>query len=371
MDLRLLRKYKEWKEAGGKELNWDELANENLDEAIPIDRDPINKHKKDDQLARQNNSTNIAQSFSETDNPLMTQPNDTSSPMPAKNQTLNEKEVLLKHIGPSPYDPPPEGYKRVPNGWKIKKIEHQTKATSSKRFDELFLDKIKGPVNKKKDRFQRYDLRTKAISQPKHLTEFPRKKEEFETKNKKLKTTAKKANQNPKQKKSINTNVKVVTSSSESEHEMSSSIHTDSESENDSEKESIDGNSIEIEHILNHGMSDNNIQNILQKTWDNIFLPVKEQDMKEKWYAIIYMGKKVHHTFIARLQKRFIADSDGPVQPIECVCLKEKLGFSDTVFEEEANPRSEIIVISDVMIGPLKFGMAGRRKWNVPKLLEN
>ena len=46
-------------------------------------------HKKDDQLARQNSSNNIAQSFSETDNLLMTQPNDTSSSMPAKNQKLN------------------------------------------------------------------------------------------------------------------------------------------------------------------------------------------------------------------------------------------------------------------------------------------
>ena len=100
-DPRVLQKYKEWKEAGGKELNWDELANEYLDEAIPIERAPINAHEKDDQLARQSSSTNIAQSFSETDN-LLTQPNDTSSPMPAKNQTLNEKEVLLKHVGPFP-----------------------------------------------------------------------------------------------------------------------------------------------------------------------------------------------------------------------------------------------------------------------------
>ena len=46
----------------------------------------------------------------------MTQPNDTSSPIPAKNQTLNKKEVLLKHLGSFPYDPPPEGYKWVPNG---------------------------------------------------------------------------------------------------------------------------------------------------------------------------------------------------------------------------------------------------------------
>ena len=89
---------------------------------------------------------------------------------------------------------------------------------------------------------------------------------------------------------------------------------------------------------------------------------MNKQDIKEKWYVIICISKKVPHTFIARLQKRFRADSDGPVEAIECGYLKEKLGFSDTVFEEETNPRSEIIVISDVIIGPLKCGMAGRRK---------
>ena len=65
----------------------------------------------------------------------------------------------------------------------------------------------------------------------------------------------------------------MVTSSSESEHEMSSSIHMDNKSKNDfdystngSEKESIDGNSTAIEHILNHEVPDNNIQEVLWKT---------------------------------------------------------------------------------------------------------
>ena len=65
----------------------------------------------------------------------------------------------------------------------------------------------------------------------------------------------------------------MVKSSSEIEDEMSSSIHTDSERENDfhnstnkSEEEGVNGNSTEIEHILNHEMSDNNIQSILWKT---------------------------------------------------------------------------------------------------------
>ena len=76
-------------------------------------------------------------------------------------------------------------------------------------------------------------------------------------------------------------------------------------------------------------------------------------------------GKKCPHTFVARLQKRFRGDSDGPIKAIGCVWLKEKLGFSDTVLEEEVSPRSEIIVVSDIKIGTIKCEMAGRQKWNV------
>ena len=121
------KEWKEWKEAAGKELNWNELANDNLDEAILIDRAPNNTHEKDDQLARQSSSTNIAQSFSEIDNLLMTKPNDTSSPMPAKNQALNEKEVLLKHIVPLPYDPLPEGMVGKLKRLNIKHKQHHQK----------------------------------------------------------------------------------------------------------------------------------------------------------------------------------------------------------------------------------------------------
>lgn len=59
------------------------------------------------------------------------------------------------------------------------------------------------------------------------------------------------------------------------------------------------------------------------------------------------MGKKVPNTFTARLQKRFRADSDGPVEAMGCLCLKEKLGFSDRVFEDELNSQSETTVIPE------------------------
>lgn len=97
-------------------------------------------------------------------------------------------------------------------------IEHQTKATWSNNFDELFFNKIKGPFNNKKGRSQRCDRSAKIISQQKYLSEFKTKKEESDTKNKKAKTTTKQANQKPKQKKTITTNIKVIISRNESEH---------------------------------------------------------------------------------------------------------------------------------------------------------
>lgn len=115
-DPRLPRKQKVWKEAGINDLNWDELASDYIDDAIPIDTAPNNTHEKDDQVAIQSSSTNTTQSFSETDYLSMTQSNDTSSPIPAKNQKLNEKEFLLKHIEPFPQDPPLEKCNCVPNG---------------------------------------------------------------------------------------------------------------------------------------------------------------------------------------------------------------------------------------------------------------
>ena len=78
-------------------------------------------------------------------------------------------------------------------------------------------------------------------------------------------------------------------------------------SANDSEKKDTDGNSNETEHIQNHGVSDKNIQNILLKTRDTIFPPVKEEDIKGMWYAITYLGNKAPHTFLACLQKRSCA----------------------------------------------------------------
>ena len=53
---------------------------------------------------------------------------------------------------------------------------------------------------------------------------------------------------------------------------------------------------------------------LLWKTWDTIFPPVKEENIKGEWYAIIYVGKKGPHTFVARIQKKFRADSDGIVK---------------------------------------------------------
>ena len=360
-DPRLLRKYKEWKEAGGKELNWDELANNNVDEALLIDMNENMNNVMNNEASIPTCSKNVVNTFSESDISMVVQPCETSSPMPHKKDTDNE--ILLKHLGPVPYNPP-KGYNWVPNGWKLEKVVSET----TKSFDEIFLDKVKGPQKKKSESAIQIDLRGKIISQETFLAEIQNRKKnkKKESKSKSKKSGTKVSDPNDKQKYfNKKSKQKELSSSSESEVEEVD-LESENESSNDYENASSNDSEDENDNLLDCEMSDENIQNILWKTWDNIFPPVEEEDIKGKWFAIIYMGQKVPHVFIARFQRRFRFDCDAPVEAIECVCLKEKLGFSNTELEEQANPKSEIIVLSDVMFGPLDCTMVGRRKWKVP-----
>ena len=149
----MLRKYEEWKESGGTVRNWDELANNNLDEAIPM---PHNLLPPVQTIVYQPTSStatridteeygNTSQLQSVANISLQTQKDVTSSP--AAKGTINGTLSLKRYIGPCPYDAP-EGFQWVPNAWKLEKMSDSNKRTNNKTFDELFLDTIKGPVNK-------------------------------------------------------------------------------------------------------------------------------------------------------------------------------------------------------------------------------
>ena len=167
-DPRLLRKYEEWQESGGTVLNWDELANNKLDEAIPMAHNLLPPVQTSVYQPTSSTATridteeygNTSQLQSVANISLQTQRDVTSSP--AAKGTINATLSLKRYSGPHPYDAP-EGFQWVPNGWKLEKMSDNNKRTNNKTFDELFLDKIKGPVNKTKQTRQRIDLRAQVV----------------------------------------------------------------------------------------------------------------------------------------------------------------------------------------------------------------
>ena len=203
------------------------------------------------------------------------------------------------------------------------------------------------------------DLRAKIISQETFSEELKNKKEHKELKTRKADCIPVAKPKTKKQK----INEKKI-SFSESESETSDCLSNLSEDE-----ELADDHVSQIacsSKTVSNGHT-NDVKSTLWKTWDTIFPPVEEQDLKGKWYAICYAGRKIAHLFIARVTKRFRFDEGGPVEAIECLCLKEKFGTGDTILEEDSAAKPEMIPIHDVIMGPLTCHVIGKKRWDVPE----
>ena len=90
--------------------------------------------------------------------PIANNPHGSNNVVRCLTPVVQNKDQLLALIGPYPYEAP-DGFKLVPNGWKLEK---QVKPSTPVSFEEMFLDKIKGPVNKQKGKRMKLDLRGKV-----------------------------------------------------------------------------------------------------------------------------------------------------------------------------------------------------------------
>ena len=70
-------------------------------------------------------------------------------------ENANDEYVLKRYLGEFLYQAP-SGYKWVPNGWKLVKVNANEKPWI-KSFEEVFLDKIKGPLGKNKVKLNNAD----------------------------------------------------------------------------------------------------------------------------------------------------------------------------------------------------------------------
>ena len=150
-DPQLIEKCNAWKAAGGTELNWGTLNDDNIEFTTPVNAtQPLQSEVTNSPKETSNISLNVTASASlpATLTPSLQQENQVSF-----TENANKEYVLKKHLGEFPYQAP-SGYKWVPNGCKLVEV-NATEKPWIKNF-EVFLDKIKGPLGKSKDEVKRH-----------------------------------------------------------------------------------------------------------------------------------------------------------------------------------------------------------------------
>ena len=353
---------------------------------------------------------------------LQTQKDVTSSP--AAKGTINGTLSLKRYIGPYTYDAP-QGFQRVPNGWKLEKMSDNNKRTNNKTFDELLLDKIKGSVNKTKQTRQRIDLRA-LVSQKSLLGCLIRKKEEEDEKTTRKEERERKKKEKEKEEKTGKEKVNITQKKKKKvEFSSDSEIHmllwSDDVSEgnkkgkmskngkqlkkkrkeddceddeinddilineiydaNDAEEkyeESVSESEGEKEVVGSIEMS-GNLEcygfGSMEECWKTINPPELEADLIGKWFACIFRNKKTSSLYLGRVTKRSLSDdTNGYACDVELDCLPKKYSTVNCTFEDYKSEEEEDIIIfpiSDIISGPLRVKMQPKgNKWEFPQYLQ-
>ena len=102
--------------------------------------------------------------------------------------------------------------------------------------------------------------------------------------------------------------------------------------------------------------------------WEKLSPPVSEESVVQKWYGIIYNGKKKGHLYVGKATRRFLDDVDGPVSGFEFDCLKPHIGTGTvlTSIPDHLERDIGIFPIHDIIDGPLEVMPLKSGKWNVP-----
>ena len=125
---------------------------------------------------------------------------------------------------------------------------------------------------------------------------------------------------------------------------------TTAEKENSSESE-IEDESVKLSEEEDEG-SDESIEE-RKKRWNTLHWHQKARIIfvfcvgfivsnrfrgELNWKMVRYnlWWRKIPHLFIAKFDRRFLQDENGPLAAIDCFCLKEKIGYNNNnLFEED------------------------------------
>jgi len=271
----------------------------------------------------------------------------------------DDLEIILKSLGDKPAPVP--GFKWVAQ-WSLQKDQ---KSTSNKSFEEIVLDKIKGPQKKETKKRKKVDRETKVITEDEYLEAL----REMEDEEQEKKNKAKEKKDRAKKKKEGIVN-KPKTKVNEDKDEGDLDEMNDKEMfEDDLENEDLDieedTEESELIELIESYIEEE--EERLKEFWKSISPPIAEADVVQKWYAVIYTTKRKSYLYIGKALNRFLVDENGPVESlnIDC-CLIPSVGNTDVLDLLPPNQPCDVSsfplanIIQRVSVEPLRG-----RKWKV------
>ena len=92
----------------------------------------------------------------------------------------------------------------------------------------------------------------------------------------------------------------------------------------------------------------------LLATWKSLSPPVSEDEIKGKWFAVAYAGKRRQMLIVGKILNRFLVEKDGEVDCMEMKFLKPKVGLGNMLEDTpEHLPDISNILLKDIIAGPL------------------
>ena len=327
IDPRLLKRYNRWVGLGRPENLMDELATS------------INTPQKIKPTESSNISAPATPALPAT--PLTT-------PIQIQHLTSTSTPSEICHckncqlLGPEPVTIPGKTWIPV---WTLQ----DEKPSHSKSFDEIVLDKMKGPTEKPIVNRKKCDFKTKIVTDSSYVDEIKR-----------LDTITKERKEQVEKRKEL----KLLKQKNQQKKEFESDSDDEDEIEDDEEVSSETEEEMTEDEDEVTAASD---EESLISLWKSLSSPTKEEEVIQKWYGAIYMHKKKMHLYVGKVTRRFLYDEGGPVTAIELDCLKPRIE-SGTVLESYDNQHKDIDrfpihnIIASISVIPLR-----NNKWDVPQ----
>ena len=188
-------------------------------------------------------------------------------------------------LGPVPVTIP--GKRWVPV-WSLQRED----TAMAKSFDELLLDKMKGPTNKPAAKRKRCDFKTKVVTDETYVAELKRLENEAEEKKA---NKGKKGIKKKKANKKIEFDMDIGEDAEVEDEENEVGVDDNEEEENSEIMEETDEEIVEEDTDKEINLLGD--EGYLLELWKTLSPPVKEDDITNKWYSAIYEHKIKYHLY--------------------------------------------------------------------------